>query len=608
MIYLKHYTLLFHLMICLPAFHSCYTSNDPSDLTPISAKVPYKPCTLYHQAVEEDSGMVDDAPRTHHNLEHQPAQQLATLLDHKKNNIPFDFETTIQLLRKVADAKRGIRWHLSGDRLIREVVDSGNSLYAAEDYAVQIVNIYRAAKKICGLYEKDGTPFAKMAHEFMKQYMHHEKETENFWIQEVKNINKVVVSTLHQMVFPGEEPPSVNEKLRLAENYVGLDDTHYNVTTTFQVENKKFGLEDTKWLKLTEKQKLAFTNRQSADWYRRLDPFEQKLIDAYLDKFLDGSHYIPTQIRNIPGCRNAYQKRILAYDTNNNPTTLGCYYHSGALVSPTQWKDESITQDNWEQIQQYTKNIEVISLNHNLALPYIPFVGNLGEKHIVEGTRDVVGDKQFMYIPINITGTATTPMFKPQVHRLLEESTSVYNSKYPVLCESFTGGNKEDRQTNIEAITDPKDKRYFKKLQLLKEAAENSDIKNKILHNGPQVADNYYANIASDYITCKAILGQSTCTNAILFSCKSGKDRTGFMSGLVDGNIICMHDPSLDIDKGTKVYSTLAYAAHQQFLASVNGGMVGRFGMKPVRHNEVSRAIANQLFPKAALSTLIELN
>ncbi|MGI2298935.1 tyrosine-protein phosphatase [Candidatus Cardinium hertigii] len=593
MVYSKHYMILGHLMVFLSAFRSCYTSNNPSDLTPPPIS-----------KIAHIKAIADCNPK------HKQIEQLSKSVEHKKNDVAFDFETNIEILRKIADVKRGIRWHLSGDNLIREVIDKSDSLYAAEDYAVQIMNIYRAAKKICELYEKNGTPFEKMAHTFMEQYKYDEKEREDFWMEKLKDINKTVVAQLHEIVLPNEEISSINTKLRLAENYVGLDDTHYNVTTVFKINDKKFGLEDKKWLQLTEKQKSAFRKRKSADWYNRLDPFERKLIDGYLDKFLGGNHYIPTQIRNIPGCRNGYQKRILAYDQYNKPITLGRYYHSGALVSPTQWKDETITNDNWEQIQQFVKNIEVISLNHNL---FSPTLG--GEKPIVEGTRRVVGDNQFMYIPINELGTFTTPMFRPQVDKLIEESIHFYNPKknkdkhrYQGLCKAFKEGNKKDRQKEIEKVKNPKDKRYFSKLNLLKEATENADYENTLIHNVTQLHNNYYATIGSSYISCKAVLGEKTPTSSVLFSCKSGKDRTGFMSVLVDGNMIRMHDPSLDIEKGTKVYTSLAYASHYQFLASVNGGMAGRFGMKPVRNNDISRNITNELFPKTALSTSIDLN
>lgn len=578
------------LLLCLVLFlkaPSCTKRNDkPAFITPVTTKE----LVLDDQEVQtDDTFIVEENEPDSSDASPNQLMKCNTKTAHQKKSSSFDFEDQIQSLRQAADQKRGINWTLSGDTLLRDATNVGDNLYAPEDYVVQIMNIYRAAKKICTLHGKNGALFAKMASTFMHQYKNYAKETEDFWVKEVKNLNRDVVLKLHQMVFPDENELSINKKLRLAENYVGLDDRHYNVTTRFKVENKQFALEDKKWLTLTEKQRSAFINRKSADWYKRLEPFEQKLIDAYLDKLLDGAHYIPTQIRNIPGCRNAYQKRILAYDENNNQTVLGHYYHSAALVSPIQSKDKAtdiqITKSNWEQICNHNKNIEVISLNHNLNFS-IPFIGFLGERNIVEQTNHVVGSDRFIYLPINEIGTLTTPIFKNHVKKLLKESVDFYDPQYGTLCNTLKENDLLAIQAQIEQIQNPKDKSYFKRLALLKEASEKSDKENKMIHNCTKVFDNYYADIGSNYIACKTILGQSkgTSTASILFSCKSGKDRTGFMSYLVDGNIIEITNPSLSQgENGKKIYNALAYASHPQFLSSLNGGMPGRFGMKSVR-------------------------
>ncbi|CAH2560018.1 Tyrosine/serine-protein phosphatase IphP-type family protein [Cardinium endosymbiont of Oedothorax gibbosus] len=569
----------------------------------VSPQMADKELALSHQEQEDDDdeGYYSDSDNS-----------LKTALPgHEANNV--DFAVLIHGLRRIADLKRGIRWDVSGDRLIREVADGKDSLYAAEDYAVQILNIYRAAKRTSDVYGKNGALFASMANRFMDYYGNEVEKSEEFWIQKIKNENTKVVSKLHKIVFPNQDMDAINKKLRLAENYVGLDDTHYNVTTTFTIEGKKFGLEDKKWLTLTERQKQAYLNRKSQKWYKRLDPFEQKLIDAYLNKFLDGNHYIPTQIRNLPGCRNAYQKRILAYDQNNNPTVLGRYYHSGALVSLIQDKDptisQQITQENWNQILQHAQDqgIEVMSLNHNTDF-IVPFLGNFGEKHIVEPVKRIVGAKRFIYLPINHIGTLTRPIFKNQVNKLVQESTNFYQKRYPNLCDAFIKGTKMDRKKQIEQIKDPKDQDYFNRLEQLKEPAENSDIKNTRIHNVDAVTNNYYADIASNYIACKAVLGQATSTAPVLFFCKSGKDRTGCTSSWGDKNIIGMNHSSLAEDKDIEISRQLVQTGHYQFLASVNGGMPGRFGMKPVRVNTITSNFTQQLFPKAARSTAIDLN
>ncbi|ROT47112.1 tyrosine-protein phosphatase [Candidatus Cardinium hertigii] len=606
--YYKKYTCLCGLLLFLQAFNC---ANKRPRLVPQPAPVP-PPAPEFIKTKNSHPLTIKAYQKVSCN-EYTQKKSLEPLPKKSYKKIyNFDFEDAIQKLREAADAKRGIRWTLTGDTLLRNAAQASATLYVAEDYVIQILNIFRAAKKICALYGKSGSLFEKLATKCMNQYtsLDYAEETEDFWINKVKSTNSVVVMKLQLILFPEEDSDAINQKLRLAENYVGFDDTHYNITTTFTLGEQQFALEDKKWLKLTEKQQSEFKNRKSKKWYLRLDPFEQKLIDTYLNKFLDGAHYIPTQIRYIPGCRNAYQKRILSYDQMGRTTVLGHYYHSGALASFVPDKDisEQIARNNWLQVSEHTNNISVISLNNNVNIPVF------GEKHIVEQTQRIVGDNTFMYVPINAFGTFTTPMFKEQIHQLLQETSEVYRDIYPDLCAGLAKTNPLPLENNIfqakiEEIADAKDKNYFNKIRALKEAAENSNVKNKRIHNFDQITGNYYADIGANYIACTTVLNQrkDKAGASILFSCKSGKDRTGFMSYLVDGEIIRMTHPALDADQGTKLYKALACASHQQFLSSLNGGMPGRFGMKPVRLNETARSVQayKQLFPRTASSTVI---
>ncbi|WP_419241030.1 hypothetical protein [Cardinium endosymbiont of Nabis limbatus] len=548
-----------------------------------------------------------------------------------KKDITFDFERSIQGMREAADEQRGIRWRLSGDELTRHVGDNSNSssLYAGEDYVVMALNIYRAAKKIFELHKKDGVEFVEKAYKLIKYYHDYPEKTEDSWINTIKKINATVLLHLQNNLFQDKAPDWINEKLRLAENYIGLDDTHYNITTTFTINGKKFALEDKKWLPLTEKQKRDYINRKSESWYDRLDLFEQKLIDAYLDKLLDGKHYIPTQLRSIPGCRNAYQKRVLAYDDNNNPIELGRYYHSGSFVSPIEWaepKDQMIdfqqSKDNWEQIQAQTtkqgKTIEAISLNYEMNLAYN---SQIREKKIVADAKNIIPPGQFMNISINEISTLFNVNNK--IDELIQEILVYYKADHPNVYKAFFPDDTEkkscinwikkmlDRIANhsenyinqaIEKVKDPKIKRLFQEVATLKESV-GYDLLNNIKHT-MSITGNRNADIAASYTACKAILGEANpSTSKVLFFCKSGKDRTGVKSYLVDGKIIQINYPtSAEI---SDIYKTLAYTGHYQFLASVNGGMPGRFGMKPVKGNEQMANFRKVLFPRAAIWTKI---
>ena len=544
-----------------------------------------------------------------------------------KNNICFAFEPLMQSMLRAADDRRNIMCHISGDKLTRSVgSNSGNAnLYTPEDYVVIALNIYRAAKMIFELYkipENKSDNTSKKAYELMQYYDEYgEKKSENSWIKTIKNINSKIVLYLKDMIFKDKSLDWINERLRLAENYVGLDDTHYNVTTTFTIAGKKFALEDKKWLKLTENQQQAYINRKSEKWYKRLELFEQKLIDHYWSKIVDGNHYIPTQLRNIPGCRNAYQKRIWTYDENNNPIVLGSYHHSGSIVSPIEWEDKAtdfqISKDNWEQIKQYLKNAIKVSLNYNKNLPYFK---QCQEKKIVQDTEKVVGSDQFMNISVNPIGTSSHVYEK--YSKLVEYIVKRYKQHYPEVCKSFKDGLKDKRffiekltsfkenprkyrNKKIEQIKDPKDKKFFELLVELEKYTTTSPIWNNLKQSTSLISGNPNATACAIYIALMAVLKQyNKAIPSILFSCKSGKDRTGLISLLVDAYIILISCPKLTQDE---IIKALICSGHFQLLAANNGGMPGRSGLKSVQSDEIPNSHERQLFSEAAKHTYIDL-
>ncbi len=507
-----------------------------------------------------------------------------------QTNIPVDFDISneIEHLRSRADQKRGINWSFQDDALVRNATNPNGVIYASEDYAVQIMSIYRAAGRLCELYGTSGQKFNRLAKKFIDRFKNEQDtyslQSEDFWINEVKRINKATIDRL-QILFPDQSRTELNKNIRMAENYAGMEDRHYNITTQFNVGNKLFALHDQKWLKLTEAQRNEFKNRKSKGWYKSLPEFEQKLVDRYLEKFLDGTHYFPTQIRKLPGCRNAYKKSVLAYDENKKPIVLGTYAHLGTLASlvENQSISEEISRANWEQIgtQMHPESdLKVVCLNHRKD---IESIGYIGEKQIVDQTKRIVGDASFSCFPINLLGTLTTSVFKQPVQDLLAAVTTVYANQYPAITDLLTQHATERSKTVVQntlaAIPNTDDQWFFDKLYALKEAAERSDFNNKVEHN-LSVNDNYYADLSANYAACKARLDivQGKTDASVAICCKSGKDRTGYSSFLVDTKLI---EANLSRAANTdSIHRALAGTGHFQLLSGLNGGMPGRFGIK----------------------------
>ncbi|WP_243018677.1 MULTISPECIES: inositol phosphate phosphatase SopB [Candidatus Cardinium] len=567
--------------------------NDPYNYKP-NNNASYNYSGQYDKESDDESGYGSDQESNS-----RSTQTISPAPTSKGIDAGFSFKKEIEAMRNKADKRRNITWHLAGDKLERIVEKNCNSLYALEDYFVIALNIYRAAEKICLLYGKNMPAIAKDARRLLScynkfvpyhDYQKNAKEKEeNDWIKAIKKINFEVVAFLKKHVFPTVSLEAINKKLRLAENYVGLEDTHYDVTTTFHIKDQTFALEDKKNFPLTEKQKEKIRNRASEHWFNRLEEFEKMLFNSYVDKFLDDQHYIPTQLRDIIGCRNAYRKNVWRYDQNNQKTLLGHYYHSGSLASPNPRKDDAsikadleITQQNWEQVQQVARDIVWLSLNRNMGGQDIPLLKKLSEKKIVEDTLQTVGYNQFMNFSIN--EVSTTPIFKHLVDKL----------------PSHLPASDKNLDQN-KAVEDQKRKKYGTALTRLQEAAKQLNVTNLWKQN-TNTSDNYFANLAANYALSEILLGEP-----VGISCKSGKDRTGMMSSWIDSKIIRAHYPSLD-EKRSPVYESLAYTGHYQLLASINGGMPGRFGMKPVKKNAEAYSFSKPLFCKPATLTDIKLD
>lgn len=59
---------------------------------------------------------------------------------------------------------------------------------------------------------------------------------------------------------------------------------------------------------ITEEQKMEYTNRNNEKWFTKMPTWEQKLVDRYVEKITSGNHVIPTQLQQIVGMKNAFEK------------------------------------------------------------------------------------------------------------------------------------------------------------------------------------------------------------------------------------------------------------------------------------------------------------
>jgi hypothetical protein len=133
------------------------------------------------------------------------------------------------------------------------------------------------------------------------------------------------------------------KRLNIAKDFQNFNDEHCNIVTLSNVKDKQgrkhIAVEGEVALKgLTEEQQLQYKkiiNDQQGKprWYDKMTPFEQSLVKKYADKIIDGQHVISTQLRQIVGMKNAFEKITAIVDENSKLEIIHESKHAGTLVS-----------------------------------------------------------------------------------------------------------------------------------------------------------------------------------------------------------------------------------------------------------------------------------
>lgn len=498
-------------------------------------------------------------------------------------------------MRQDADAKRGITWSIQGDTLYRHANKLSTDIFSPEDYMVYILNLCRSAKILCELYDNNTDAFDRLAQVYMQEYAKHLRtctsKDETTLCKIAKDSHKDVLDVLERQL---PHIDHLDKHLKLASNYAGLDDQHLNIVTDFKIKNSLFKLKDEKFTPLTPEQRGHFINRKHEAWYLKLSDLEQKLIEKYVDKILDDKHYIPTQLRNLPGCRNAYKKSLLVEDPQMGSKTLAQYIHSGTLWSSNPASCRKFAKESLEQLRQgnaTSSDLYIMILNHDSKIK-----GHYTEteRQIVKTMQSIVDPEHYMCWPINKMGTFTSPAFRKPTRKILSAIHQCFAATKDVLYHS----SKEQEKPS-------KFNRYlFQCTDELEAALGRSDAKlqaqqqvgKQIDKDSMSITSNFYADLASNIVFCKSYMDQQNCKKypPIAINCKSGKDRTGYISLLSDSKIIQNYLQNQNDNVPLKqVASDIASTGHIQLLASLNGGTPGKFGIQThvIKNNKIEQKL-----------------
>jgi len=158
--------------------------------------------------------------------------------------------------------------------------------------------------------------------------------------------------------------PKVHKKLEVMRECQNLNDKHAAIVTISSVGGKTVFEGEVPLKGLTEEQKSYYTGLNNQSWFKAMEPWEQKLCTRYAPIIAEGNHVISTQLRKIPGLRNAFEK-ITGIAENNEIEVLHTSKHAGATACLSSDKDmrQTLSDANARQAKEWVDKDRVLHCN-----------------------------------------------------------------------------------------------------------------------------------------------------------------------------------------------------------------------------------------------------
>jgi hypothetical protein len=172
--------------------------------------------------------------------------------------------------------------------------------------------------------------------------------------------------------------PNAYNKLNVAKDFQNFNDKHSNIVTVSSIKHN--GQTHTvveaevamKGLTKSQKDQYAViaddSNSNKPSWYSAMPKWEQALCKKYAGKIAAGEHVIPTQLRQIAGMKNAFEKITAIFKEEGLEEGLEVLHtskHAGTLASLARDKDarQDITNGNARQAQEWVGPDKVLHCN-----------------------------------------------------------------------------------------------------------------------------------------------------------------------------------------------------------------------------------------------------
>jgi hypothetical protein len=196
----------------------------------------------------------------------------------------------------------------------------------------------------------------------------------------------------------------VHKKLNVAKDFQNLQDEHCNIATISNIKNKdgedKIVIEAEVALKgITDAQRLEYQNRTDKQWFMKMDSWEKGLVNKYAGTIQEGNHVISTQLRQIVGMKNAFEKITAISNDNAELEIIHNSKHAGTLASISHDNNsrQHITNLNAKQAQEWIGTDHILHTNTlNSGPANIPMPSVHIDIDIVKSTKSamrIVGGK-----------------------------------------------------------------------------------------------------------------------------------------------------------------------------------------------------------------------
>lgn len=318
----------------------------------------------------------------------------------QENLAKGDITNSIETIEKLRDAKLGIKQFTIEEEgkqkiLIRDAsgiadisLDSSNR-GEKESYMLQYLNLINAAQDIVDIelylsikkFDLE-TKLKEKANQFYHLINSSEVQTK----EEQKQALEVGIEELSSFLEDNNIKDAF-KKLNIAKDFQNFKHNHYNIATISSIrsesgQNVRVVEMEAGMRKMSKEQKIEFDNLDIRPWYSKLSKIEKELVTQYKKKITSDNYTLPTQLRQIPGAKNAFEKMTAVVETNNKGPVVNVIHsckHSGTTASLSYDKKYQLelTKQNARQLQGYLNKDSTLLLN---TLNSMPIVGVFGIK------------------------------------------------------------------------------------------------------------------------------------------------------------------------------------------------------------------------------------